>query len=480
MNTLAKLIITLVIPWLLGFGFISLIFRNNRSQISALEVWGLSWGIGLGLLGLEMFIIALLNIPLTFLTILIPTAIILMALGAGLFITRTPGAKLLELKDVARLIAEFRATLFWPKVFTAVLFSLISLTVLYVFFDALVKPILNFDDLWRQGCIAKIIFVTGQVITPQTLDLAGPHPFLNPLSQAWIYLGLGAWNDPLGKVIFALCFLALILIFYANLRKDMSRRLSLIFVYLLTSFPLIIYHAGTAYSDFLQTFYYTAGVIYLYRWWQKQTPPYLYTSAILLGLGTFVKQAGIPLWVVSLLVLFAFILGEKRSQLKQGFRFTLLSAFVAAPWLFYQNSFLMRKVSSVGSKILVLLGQAAPLEPAVNSSAPSLQPTLGNILQHLTSRMFTYADWQILWFVFGLTLVFCWQHIFQTTLKYLLLIIGLDLIMVIWLFFDPASYQFLVDGTLVNRILMNEVPVVLFFTAQTLAAALQPQKPRQH
>ncbi len=32
-----------------------------------------------------------------------------------------------------------------------ILILLLALTIGYTFFDALVKPIVNFDDLWRQG-----------------------------------------------------------------------------------------------------------------------------------------------------------------------------------------------------------------------------------------------------------------------------------------------------------------------------------------
>jgi len=366
----------------------------------------------------------------------------------------------------------------WRNAAEILLIILILLTIFFVFFDATIKPIVNFDDLWRQGSIAKIIFVSGKVITEQTVELAGPHPFLNPLSQAWIYMGTESWNDALGKIIFALCYTSLLLIFYANLRKQSSRLFSLLFAYLFTSFPLIIYHAGTAYSDLMQTFYYSAGIIYLFQWMRQGEHADLYFSALLLGIGNFVKQSGIPLWVIATIVLFIYIFIEKKDELKRGGIFILISFLISAPWLFYQNSFLMRQITNLGGKISAVFGKSAIIgsNAVVSTNMPLTIPTLSDIFYHLGRRMFTYTDWQILYFILVIIILFAWKEIWRSNIKYLLLLLSLNLALVIYAFTDPGTYAYLVDGTLVERLMMYHAPIALFILS-ILAAHIISSEP---
>ena len=105
-------------------------------------------------------------------------------------------------------------------------------------------------------------------------------------------------------------------------------------------------------------------------------------------------------------------------------------------------------------------------EIPIAQTLPYGSPTLSGILYHMAKRMFTYADWQILWFILILALIFFWKQIWESNLKYLLLIIILDLLMIVYAFSDPTAYQFLVDGTLVNRLIMYQIPVVLYFCAR--------------
>src|SRR3989339_50591 len=330
-----KLLLTILLPFTIGASIVLLIYKK-KAELSLMELFSLAWGIGIGLTGLIMFIISILGIKLNLLSVFAPLAIIAISL---LFFVIKNHATLFDIQSLkSGLVSLLKSKksnsswLFWAQI---ALITLILLTIIGVFFDALIKPIVNFDDLWRQGCIAKIIFSTGKVITDQSVQLAGPHPYLNPLSQAFIYFGIGEWNDALGKVIFPLCFTALLFVFYANLRKYSTRFHALLFTYLLTSFPLIVYHSGTAYSDLMQTFYYTIGALYLYRWFQDEKPPFLYISALFWGIGTFVKQSGIPFWVLAIFVLFIYLFSEKKKDYKPGYIFALISSIISLPWLFY-------------------------------------------------------------------------------------------------------------------------------------------------
>ncbi|MDD4179990.1 MAG: hypothetical protein PHH14_08145 [Candidatus Margulisbacteria bacterium] len=455
-----KLLLALIVPLLLGACVIALVFRNQKT-LSPIERLALSWGIGLGLLGIEMFTLSLIGLPLNPAVVLTPISAFILGLMIYLIINKI---KLFDLPQLIHLVKKGQRVGFRKipliRAMEYLLILMITLTVAYVFFDALVKPIVDFDDLWRQGCIAKIIFVTGKVLTEQTLELAGPHPFLNPLSQAWVYMMLDVWNDALGKIVFAACFVSLIALFYVNLRKETARIYALFFTYFLTAFPLIVYHAGTAYSDLMQTFYYSIGAIYLYRWLKDKASPDLSLSALFLGIGVFVKQIGTPFWGIALFVLLLYVFLEQKGTIRASLNFLLLSLLVAAPWFFSPNSFIARRMASFFTGFF---GGGQTTAVVIPPSFPYGNPSLGEIIFHLSKRMFTYADWQILWFAFILCLLFCWRQIWDSKLKYLLLIIGLNLAAIVYSFFEPNAYQYLVDGTLVERMMMVQIPVILFF-----------------
>jgi 4-amino-4-deoxy-L-arabinose transferase-like glycosyltransferase len=475
--TYLRLLLAIFFPFWLGLGVVALVYRSQN--ISFLERCALAWGIGLGLLGMSMYTLALLGLRLTPLTSALPAIVVIIGLTSVAWLRKVPLLDINSALEAIRSLANLFSQPNKPKaILEKLLVLLVILAVCLVFFDALIRPIVNFDDLWRQGSIAKIIFTTGLVQTKQSLELAGPHPYLNPLSQAWIYFAIGAWNDALGKIVFAGCFTALLLAFYTSLKRYTSRFNSLFFTFLLTSFPLIVYHAGTAYSDLMLTCYYSIGVFYLFHWLKKQEAADLYAAALMLSAGNFVKQTGILLWLITIVVLFIFIFLENRKALRTGGNFILISTALSFPWLLNPNSSLFSAAIEVSRKF-----GTWSAGPAANSAGaqlvkdmPYLPPTIIDIVYNIGKRMFTYADWQLLWLVFFLVLFLDWQRIWRTAMKYLLLTIVLFFGMIIYMFSEYGIYKFLLDGTLVERAMMWQVPIVLYFAALASASFLKDDK----
>lgn len=469
-----NLILTILIPLLLGYSVVALLYRE---KLPFLERAALAWGFGIGLLGIEMYLLSIFGVKLNLRSILFPTVLLTGLLLAFVIAGKRTIFGLKSLPPFIKGLASPAKEMDWRFYLEKTLVLMIGLTIVYVFFDALVKPTIEFDAMWRQGTIAKIIFTTGQVTTEQARTVAGPHPYLNPLAQAWIYMGLGYWNDALGKIIFPLCFTSLLLIFYFRLRAQTSRLSALIFTFLLTSFPLIILHAGNAYSDLMQTFYYSAGAIYLLSWFKENKPAWLFSSALFFGIGNFVKQSGIPLWGASVVVLIVYLMFEKPKELKTALMGFALSLLISAPWLFSGNSFLSGMLSSLTAKLAPAATSGTPLAAGTAAAATAANPALNDLFYHLGRRMFSYADWQILWFVFIVASILGFRLLWQSYLKYGCLLIVINLAMIIYSFCNPGSYQYLVDGTLVNRLMMYQVPFVLFYCAIIITESLAAPEP---
>lgn len=462
-----NLLLTILIPLLLGYSVVALLYKE---KLPFLERAALAWGFGIGLLGIEMYLLSLFGIKLNLRSVLFPTVLLTGGLLAFVIAGKRTIFGLKSLPPFIKSLASPAKELDWRFYLEKTLVLMIGLTIVYVFFDALVKPTIEFDAMWRQGTIAKIIFTTGQVATEQARTVAGPHPYLNPLAQAWVYMGIGYWNDALGKVIFPLCFTSLLFIFYFRLRAQTSRLNALIFTFLLTSFPLIILHAGNAYSDLMQTFYYSAGAIYLLSWFKENKTAWLYSSALFFGIGNFVKQSGIPLWGASAAVLVLYLMFEKPKETKNALIGFALTVVISASWLFSKNSFLY------GILARFTPAPGTPLAEGTTAAAAA-NPALGDLFYHLGRRMFSYADWQILWFVFIVVSVLGFRLLWKSYLKYGCLLIVINLAMIIYSFCNPGSYQYLVDGTLVNRLMMYQVPFVLFYSALIITAVLAEPEP---
>ena len=90
--------------------------------------------------------------------------------------------------------------------------------------------------------------------------------------------------------------------------------------------------------------------------------------------------------------------------------------------------------------------------------------------------MFTYTDWQILYFILVIIILFAWKEIWRSNIKYLLLLLSLNLALVIYAFTDPGTYAYLVDGTLVERLMMYHAPIALFILS-ILAAHIISSEP---
>ncbi|MFA6169565.1 MAG: hypothetical protein WCW67_02170 [Candidatus Margulisiibacteriota bacterium] len=466
-----NLILTILIPFLLGYSVVALLYKE---KVPFLERAALAWGFGIGLLGIEMYLLSILGVKLNLRSVLFPTVLLTGLLLAFVIAGKRTVFGLKSLPSFIKSLTAPAKVLDWRFYLEKTLVLMIGLTIVYVFFDALVKPTIEFDAMWRQGTIAKIILATGQV-TEQARTVAGPHPYLNPLAQAWIYMGLGYWNDALGKIIFPLCFTSLLFIFYFRLRAQASRLNALIFTFLLTSFPLIILHAGNAYSDLMQTFYYSAGAIYLLSWFKDNKAAWLYSSALFFGIGNFVKQSGIPLWGASVIVLVLYLMFEKPKETKTALIGFALSLLISAPWFFSKNNFLYSMFTSLTARLAPAATPGTPL--AAGTAAAAANPALGDLFYHLGRRMFTYADWQILWFIFIVATVLGGRLLWQSYLKYGCLLIVINLAMITYSFSNPGSYQYLVDGTLVNRLMMYQVPFVLFYSALIITAILAAPEP---
>jgi hypothetical protein len=96
----------------------------------------------------------------------------------------------------------------------------------------------------------------------------------------------------------------------------------------------------------------------------------------------------------------------------------------------------------------------------------------GVVFATLLKKQFLYADWHLLWALFILTLVFCFKRVYKVPLVFLLALVLLDQAALFMNFSFTGAFQWVLDGTLLDRLAMNSAPVVLYFCAEALVPCL--------
>ena len=456
-----NLLLVLLVPLSAGVLFLSLF--PLKKELYFWEKLALGFLTGLILLVMIMFFLGLARVPVGKTSVLVSW---LLLSAVALWFLFRKGSFLFDVQEArGALRLDLRG---WSAV-ESLLLALLALKTIYLFFVTLVKPVIDVDAISMYSIGAKGIFYSKSFLTPFVFERLSSKPLFPFLSQAWVLIGLGDFNDCLIKVLTPVMFLCLLVIFYAALRRYYSRLAALVFTFLLSTLPFMVFHAATAYSDFPQMVYYALGAVYLFLFMKEQDQPrssgsafsFLAVSAILLGASVWVKRGGLALVGLNLVVLLVYSLMRHLLN-KDKWRAFLPAAIaflvISLPSIVYgQAGFLFRGMAGI-------VGGAATETASSAGEVNRLQVVMETVLK----KLFLYADWQLLFLLFLLVLIFCFRRAYKGPLLYLLAVILLDLGAIVAQFSFGASFAYLLDGTLLDRLVMSVVPVVLFYCAEAI------------
>ncbi len=444
---LLRLILFLFIPGLLGWGILRpLIGQKEKSDFSKLMI--LSFGLGTGILTFLMFFWGFLNLPIKYF-------IIFISILAGLILIFYifPGKHWKMPKIKMR-----RLNLNWLEV---ILILIILFQVFYVFSTSMMRPIINFDAVANYGLKAKMIFYENKNFfnLDSNVFLGGDshinYPLHVPLLMAWIYFGMGQVNDVLVNIIFAFYFLALIGFVYLSLKEEISRQNSLIFTMFLSTLPLLVYHGFNAYCDLPLAFYFTVAAISLFKYFKNKNKTDLFLAGIFAGLITWIKNEGLILVGILLIVFTIYLILEKitKSQPKADpprageFKKFLIFGFLFS--VFFLPWFIFKRIFGFGYSNL------SPDAVFLNGFHPE-------IFSKLLEQLFIFHSFHIWPGIFLIILILNWRRVFSKPNIYLFLIIFGALAGFLFVYLFTSAYQFVVDSTASSRNLLIIMPLTVF------------------
>lgn len=427
-------IIAVTIPIIIGFLLINIILYKKTGIISFWEKIALAYLIGAPMLTTQMFLYSLLGIKFGFISIALPWIFLLPAL----FIS----------KQKAKIDIKGLSQLEWLMVI------LIFIKTIYIFFEALIKPVVGFDSLWNFSLRAKVFFIEETIpMAKSSIWFLGEgmrqYPLHLPLFEAWAYIVMNRWDDVSMKIIFPFYFCAMLIIFYSSVRREKSRPHALFFTLLLSTLPLLTYHATIEYADFIIGLYFFSAIAFLYRYFEENEFRYLILSSLLAGFAGWIKDEGIIFFAVCILILF---LRDKLPHWKRILAFSLPFLVFTVPWLVIKKYLGLTIGNTRETSIIALLKGFS-----VHT----------DVLVKILQKTFLTDNWHLFAAAFVVFLVFYYRDIITSNKKYLLL--GFALTWGFFMFIYQISYnaEMIMSDIILSRNYLTYFPIGLYLIAIT-------------
>ena len=247
--------IALLLPAILGFLAIAVLLKKEE-HTSLLERLCLAYPLGTGLLTIQMFLLGLLRVPLTWAYTTLPVMVEILVLSLWVLRNKTPLVPKISyglVKDIAS-----AKTNWTQKAVLIVLTLWAAVKLASIFIETGTRPIWAWDSWsdWSVG--AKLFYHTKSLLldTP-TQDFFGrgvvtrltAYPLLNTLMQTWISIWNGGFDEVLVKFWTPVFLLSIAGYLYSFACKELNRLTAMALLVIFLSSPLMSYHAVEVYSD---------------------------------------------------------------------------------------------------------------------------------------------------------------------------------------------------------------------------------------
>ena len=439
------MIISFLFAILVGWNILFWFIKRDMS-FALLEKCALSFIIGLAILTLQMFFYSLLKVKFSILPLLFPHIFVSIA-NIFLFVNLTPtGNNFPKTKN---------------EVFDILLISGIIFQVFHAFFKALIRPMYSFDAIGNFAYKAKLFFmeryIPYELFLRKSADIQhGDYPLFIPLSETWVYMFLGKWNDLLVNALFPMFFLSLSIIFYFALKRIIGKRLSLISTFFLATIPHFLNYATNGYADLPLAMFYSVSFLYIFLWISyKRENKFLFLGAALSLFAAWTKNEGMLLSLVNILILLIFTFFERNNLTKIEVRkiayFLVIVIGLSAVWLnFIYNT--------IGLENELVRKETFKLSVAIKNLN-----RIPLILYDYQKHILGPKKWNISFLVFVVGLVFYFKRAFRGYFKYITLSILLA--------FSGYTAAYLITPleiryhlqTSGSRLLLHFLPLVVFW-----------------
>lgn len=423
--TLITVILIALLIVLIGFMVLEIFgLLKKESLIARLSI---GWGLGVGLIGLQLFFYSILQVPWNRITLLLPWILLFFFYFIKHFRFNSK-----------RIIYKFSLL---EKVFIV----LIILLNIFVSFQAVLRPVQAWDG-WDNWLLRpKVFFLNNNLSLDYVNYTHDDYPLIMPLIDTFGYIMVGRIDDTAILFFHYMFYLALGGLFFAACQKLFGTKIALIYTFLLLSVQNIIRHGGrfeAGQSDLAMGYYIFAGALLLGYFLINKNKAVLILLSIFLGITAQIKNDGMAYFLIINLILFAAIVFWQQFK----YLFALLPGFILVVFWYLYKLF-----SEYPSNFLFRNGLDIHFEKTFA------------ILGAMLKEMINFQNWSLLWILFVASILFNWRKLGKA--KIFLLILFLQWFSYFAIFMitprEPVGHV----QNIIDKLYLHLAPLSVFISA---------------
>lgn len=295
---MSAFIVFLSILFIAGIGFAILRGFHFVEQKNTLLAIGASYGLGAGLIGLQLYAYSRFNIPWQNEYLFLPWVLLFVFV-----LIRNRKTIRVRFPKIPHLTAIEK-----------ILFVGIVLTFCYVVFEALLRPVVAWDSFADWLWYSKMFFLDGH-ISLQTLHYGDSgYPMTISLLGTFIYLMLGHVDDTAVLLLWSAYYIFLAIAFFAVLKERYGIRYALFFTLFMVTTQNFVRHAGrleAGMADMPLGYFAFIAVVFLFSYFKKPTIKALLIVTAFLSITALIKYEGIPITFCLGLCAFIYIVKKR-------------------------------------------------------------------------------------------------------------------------------------------------------------------------
>lgn len=420
-------------------------------ETNMFERLGLSYLLGVGLVTLLTFYLSWLGLKITSNHILAIVAVLIVS------------SYLLCLKlkrEIHLVLPNFRKIFLDMEWYERAVLFIILFVFGLSFVLMIYYPVNAWDALALYDFRAKIMASLGYFVQIQgNFTYFSQYPLLTSLTHTIVYLFGG--NNPQFTYPFYLISFALLV--FSLARKDVGRFVAMATALFIVTNPETLQNSLIAYTNLPYTVFYVIGVIYLYKAVKDNKNVYIFLSALLIGLSTWVR-ADEPFWLTGAIVIIIYSIYKK--SLIPSLVYFPIFLLIQQPWSIYAAHLFGQSYSTTGQ--LTLVGKS--VLSGVN---------FGRILD---VTIFIYKNVVLSWgFISAAFLIAIIVDIKNKFSHYRLIMLSIIIINLLGLIagtyifsLEVSGWKDIPDSAL--RLAMFFPPLMIYYVGLVFAAAFKKQK----
>ncbi len=420
-----NIIAIFTIALLTGVGYIIIRGFGLLSKKDNLLAIACSYGLGIGLVTMQMYVYARLHIPWQKPLLFVPWLI----LAAILFLKNkdTIGFRMPK-------IPRF-------QIFETILLFGILFAFCYTTFQALIRPV-SVWDAWVTWLLKSKVFFLDGTINPDVLSyIRVNYPLVINLLGTIVYVMIGMVDDVAVLLTSTAFYAFTALLLFSVLKKRHGLRYALLFTFLQVTTQNFVRHGGrweAGLADLPLGYYSFCSVILLLQYMKDNSNKVLILLNIFLGITGLIKHEGIPMGIV--IGLFA-VYHIYKYKLYKHLPILLFWIMPIIDWDIFQRTY-NPKDTYFSSHIFEM----------------SIQKTV-NAFWGTFKELINIKSWNLLWILYFYSFILFFKKIKKETfILHVVIISQLSLYMAMYLFTvgnNPESS--------IERLLIHIAPVALYY-----------------